>query len=178
MFDDELDLQPEEDLEAFHITDDDLAEWAADKIKKIEDEQDRLISIAQHKMEQLAVTMMELQNQKITKTAWLRGELVNYYLSIPNDKKSETKTQRVYKLLSGKIVEKLPAVQYERNDAGLLLWAKVSHPEFVETSEKVKWAELKKTIVHTDGDKAFNSDGEYISGVTVTMSEPTIEVKV
>ncbi len=167
--------------EGFHITSDQLADWAIKIIKAAREERERLKAIAEDDLltavrlhdEQIAALDRSYEND----TQWLTGELANYYRSVSDDLKHETKTMRKYKLLTGDIIEKFPSVKYERDDAVLLNWTKNTHPDLVKVKESVNWEDLKKTIQLSNG-MVVDADGVVIDGVTMAMTETEIEVQI
>ena len=156
----------------FRITDDVMADWAVEKINAARAERDRLVSLAQEKIEQLQEKRQLYITNFEESTSYLRAKLMDYFMTV---KTQDTKTMKKYKLVSGTLVLKRQQPVYERDEAKLLTWAETTAPELVKVKKEVSWADLKKQA-DVSGDKLL-LDGEIIPGVTVIEREDVFEVQ-
>ena len=157
----------------FRITDDLMADWAVEKINAARAERDRLVSLAQEKIEQLQEKRQLYIVNFEENTSYLRAKLMDYFMTV---KTKDTKTMKKYKLVSGTLVLKKQQPVYERDEGALLAWAETTAPELVKVKKEVSWADLKKQA-DVSGDKLL-LDGEIIPGVTVVEREDVFEVQV
>lgn len=165
-----------EELERFRVTNDSEAEWVISKIKEEEEEAARLQELIDAKRAELDLQEQAIQNSLESKTRFFKGLLAEYMDTV---KGRETKTQKSYQLLSGKLVQKKPSYRYDRDEKALLEWAKATgKQEYVEEIERLKWAELKTRLLF-DEDKVIDIDtGEEVTGITATLEPGKFEVKI
>lgn len=159
----------EESDTGFSIVSDLQAEWALKKISKATEEYNRLVNLANSEIESINTRVQELERKYNNDTAYLKSKLFEYFCSVEH---KETKTQETYKLLSGTLTFKKPARKIDRPTDQRLLDAlhQTGESEFIETVEKPKWAEYKKTLTITDDGKVVNANGELID--LETIDEP------
>ena len=91
--------------------------------------------------------------------------------------RKETKTQESYQLLSGKLVFKKPTQKMEQNEDALLEWCKTYAPEYVITKESVAWGQIKKCMQIAGDAVVYSATGEIVSGVTISETEGSFDVK-
>lgn len=155
--------------ERFVIDNDIKAEWAISKIREADAERKR--------WQQHYDNMMQKVNQSCDDTINAMKRLLAEYFDTQPHK--ATKTQESYKLPSGDLVLKYPAVKFDTktNKDELLAWVKENAPEYVKVEESVDWKGLKaKTDIK--GDAVVTEWGEVVPGIIVTYSEPEFVVKV
>lgn len=160
--------------EEFVIDDDFKAEWALKKIIDERKEKERLISLVNVQREQLDMQEEEIEKRYDSKTKFLISKLHEYFMTVEHKK---TKTQETYQLLSGKLVMKIPQKKTKTDDEKLVEWCKSNAPEYVKTTYKVDWSNLKKNISITDDSVVMNDTGEIIDGVSVEETECTFDIK-
>lgn len=131
--------------ETFKIENDKTADWAITQIHEAEVERDRLIAIAEEQIKDLTDRIEELKSKCDNETKYLRSCLAMYFETV-NTK--ETKTQKSYKLLSGTLVFKKPAVKIVHDDEKLLDYLKGT--EFIKIKRSIDWAEFKKDLMITE----------------------------
>lgn len=159
----------------FTIDSDSKAEWALEKIKEAEADAKRLLDLVEEKRAELDAKEEQINDNLKSKTMFLKAALIGYFETV---KPQETKTQKTYKLLSGTLIKKKDTYRYDRDEKALLTWAKANgKEEYVETSEKVKWAELKKNLAF-DGEDVYDPEtGVKVDGITATLEPGKFEVK-
>lgn len=153
----------EEIKEGFVIRDDNVAEWALQKIFDEKAELERLKALADS---QIAAIMdkVEAANKRFTsRTGYLKQALEEYMLTV---KRKQSKTQESYRLLSGSLILKKPVVKIVKDDTKLLEYVKEHSPEYVKHTEAVDWAGFKKTLT-VSGDVVVDSNGEVVSCLDV-----------
>ena len=103
--------------------------------------------------------------------------------------KTKAKTQWSVKLPAGKIVKKLPKVEYIMTNGGSVTSNK-SNESFIaevknvdstliKTKEEVDWNELKKRLATDDDGNVLVADtGEYIESLSAQETLPSIEIKI
>lgn len=163
---DESVLPEGEESEKFVVDNDIKADWCIKKIKQKYEERDRLKAIAVTDIEVLNNKMIELDEKCERETGYFKYLLYDYYNSIADEKKNETKTKIKYKLLNGSLVYKKPKSKLIKDNEQLLEWLKKNdRAEFIETKEDIKWADLKKNIDISTDMPVIKDTGEIIQGV-------------
>lgn len=152
----------EEQKREFVIDDDKKADWAISQIVTAEAERDRLINLAQSKIDDLTAAIDGIKTRCENDTAYLKSLLYEYFRTV---KPKETKTQASYQLLSGKLVFKKPSLKIEHDEDKLIAYLKENDgAEFIKVKESVDWAGFKKNLTISDS-------GEIIdTGIGVIMA--------
>ena len=156
----------------FVIDNDKKADWAIEQIKEKEAERDRLIELAQAKIEDLKLQIEELNVKCINETVYFKGALAEYFNTVPH---KETKTQESYQLLSGKLIYKKPSVKINHDDEKLIEW--LNDTEYVETKKSLKWGEYKKHLVISGNDVIDGETGEVVEACTIEDVPASFEIK-
>ena len=166
----------EKQKEEFKIENDSAAEWALERIHDSIEEADRLLQLIDEKVNELMEKKKKINDGLDGSIRYLKGLLEGYFRS--GLKTKDTKTQKSYKLLSGTLVMKKPAIKYERDEKALLTWLHdAGKEEFVDVVEKPKWSEFKKTLVF-DEDTVYDPDtGVIVDGITAVVEPEKFEVK-
>ena len=158
---------------SWKVTDDNKADWAIERIKEIEEEKDRLINLAEDKINQLKARIDELKAEKDNSTNYFKGLLREYMATVET---KSTKTQDTYKLLSGTLKIKRKAPTPIKDDKLLLEWLKSNKMNnYITNVEKANWGEFKKELVQTDRGYV-TKDGEVVEGVTLKENDDVFEV--
>lgn len=173
-FFEELEQMGEDD--SFKIDDDNKAEWALERIRELTEDSNRLLKIVAAKREELDLQEKQIKDRLDGQTKYLKGLLEGYFRS--GLKTKETKTQSSYKLLSGTLVMKKPAWGYLKDEKAIIQGLHdLGKEEYVETVEKLKWADFKKTLVF-DNDTVYDPEtGMMIDGITAIQEPEHFEVK-
>lgn len=155
--------------EGWHITDDQQAEWALQKIKSTEAELARWVD---YYTAQIARIRASSENT----IAFMTARLAEYFQTVPH---KETKTQSKYSLPSGDLILKKASRRWEHDDAVLLAWCRDNGiDECVQHTYKVKWADLKKRLTEMeDGTICDKETGLICEGVTAVDTEPEFTAK-
>jgi len=165
----------EDDIPAtFTVSDDNAADWALSKIAEEQKQRDRIRATAEEKIAWYQKRIEDADRAYNNSTVYLKAALADYMEKV---KAKETKTQKTYALASGKLIYKKPSKKVVRDEEALLSFAKESAPDFVETVEKVKWGDLKKTLTETESGYV-TADGELVKGVTLEDVPASFDVKV
>lgn len=165
-----------EQLEAqgFVIDNDSKAEWALKKIKAAQYEHDRLEDLIAAEHEVLTEKKRKIDEQLSRETGYLKY-MLNQYMDSVNCK--ETKTQRTYQLLTGKLVRKVGGIDYIRDDEQLLIWARANRPGCIKIKESLDWAGFKKELTVEEDGTVITSDGEVLEAVRAEKKEDTFDIK-
>lgn len=140
------------EINRFRLSLEEKLEEIQDKIKKLKDEEDYVIT--------------------------RRNSLLAEYFETIDDKfKKKTKTQEKYRLPSGEIVKKYPGPEYKRDNDKLLGWIKSNNLDLVEVKETPKWGELKKFTKEINGQVIYIDTGEIVEGVELIERPPVLEFK-
>lgn len=146
--------------EAFAITDDAKAEWALKKINEAQAECDKFTEFYEMQIE-------KIKNQTAETIGYFQGLLAAYFENVPH-RSTKTGIEK-YKLPSGELIRKPAGIDYQHDDAKLLLSLKSEgKDEYIQVIEKPKWAEVKKYIKET---------GDIPDGVTPVETPAKFEVK-
>lgn len=164
----------DEDM-GFRISDDDTADWAVRKIAEERAELARMQAMAQEQIGRIMDKVAAAEKRCESATSYLTGKLAEYFNTVPH-KVSKGETQETYRLLSGVLKMKRGGVSMLQDDAKLLEHLKETGAvEFITTTEKPKWGELKKHLKIV-GDQVVNcSTGEIVEGVAV-VEKPDVFV--
>lgn len=185
MLDDEMPI--EEGDNEFVIKDAKTADWA---IQAIADERERtkfFIECAKEEIEKLQNKIMDAEAKCENATNFLSSKL-GEFLEKGDVPKKETKTQISVTLPAGKIIKKLPKVEFVMSNgdsvtkskglAEFVTEIKAVNPNLVKTKEEVDWATLKKAITSDgEGGVILKDSGEYIESLIATETLPSIEIK-
>lgn len=159
----------------FTIIDDKTADWAVKQIKDAEEERDRLIKLAEEEIADLEAKIEDLKTACENQTKYLKSCLGLYLETVPH---KETKTQKVYKLLSGSLVFKKASQKIDHDDDKLLTYLEDSdQEEFIKVKQSVDWADFKKQLVIRDEKVVDKKTGEIIDGCTVEDVPPSFNIK-
>ena len=166
-------LDGEETQETFKIDSDVKAEWALKKIKEHQEEHERIKQLCESMIAEYKDRLLENDKELERNTGYFKSLLRNYFDTVPH---KATKTQEVYKLGLGKLVLKKQSPEIKTDNEKLLEWLKNSNKnEFVQTTEKPAWGELKKTLQQLDN-KYITEDGEVVEGIELFERDDKFEV--
>ena len=167
-------------VDSTFIVDSDIkADWAVNAIKEAEEERDRLIMLAEAKIEQLQEQIADIKARCDRENAYLYSMLDEY---MSGCKVRETKTQSTYKLLSGTLVRKKEQHNIVKPEGeamkSLIEFVRVSYPELIKSTytEAVDWAVLKKHLKTGDG-VVTTDDGELVECLTVEDVPESFSIK-
>ena len=167
----------EEESTGFIIDNDEKAEWAIRKIKEAQDEHDRLTSLIELELQKLDSRQNEIDQRLETDTAFLKGQLMAYMRGV---KCKESKTQDSYQLLSGKLIRKKAALDYEVDPEALIKWlGENGREDLVQVTAKPKWGEFKKLLAGDveSGAVVIAGTGEAVDGVKATEKPESFSIK-
>lgn len=163
----DIDISNEEEKEKWKITDDNTADWALDIIREANAEYNRFEMVVKAKIEQLQNALQKAEEERNRTVNFFEFKLYEYFNSLDDKVLKKTKTQKTYKLPTGKLKLKKREPEFKREDDKLLEWLKERNMrDYIEIKEKPKWGDLKK-VIKTAGNRAVSVDGEIIEGITV-----------
>lgn len=174
MVDEKFFIEEETETSDFTIETDEMAEWALKKVLAAKKEKERLSALIDTERETLNRKQEEIDKRYENDTSYLISKLNEYFQTV---ERKETKTQESYQLLSGKLVFKKPAQKMEQNEEALLEWCKTNAPEYVITKQSVAWGQIKKCMQIVGEAVIYDATGEIVSGVTVSETAGTFDVK-
>lgn len=153
----------------FAIANDDMAEWAVQKIAAETAEAKRLIELAKAQIDKHKAQIDKLTERQERRTSFLTACLNEYFASVPH---KETKTMEKYELLSGTLVLKKGKLKPVPVTDDLLNWLKQNkHDQYIKTTEEPLWEEFKKVCEVTETGVILKETGEIVDGV-ITEAEP------
>ena len=159
--------EEQEELQEVACFDDASAEYLLRRIREANDQYDRMADWYEHQLNKLR----EIRDNTI---AWAERGLRSYLDMVPA---KTTKTQISYDLPGGKLVLKVQAPEYERDEDALVPWLKGNGmTEMVKVKESANWAELKKTLKEGPDGTMITVDGEIVPGIKVIEREPKFTV--
>lgn len=172
---DELWTEAEEAQDgSFAIDNDDKAEWALKKIKDAQAEHSRLTALIDKEEERLRRAREAADKALENGTSHLKFLLSCYMQTV---KGKETKTQKSYQLLTGKLVYKYGGTEYVKDDEELLNWTALNKPEYIKTKSSVDWANLKKELIVTESGEVIDSSGEILECVRAEKKPDKLDIK-
>lgn len=181
-----------EDVESehkeFEIKDASTADWAISKIADERKRRDYFIECANKEIERLKKQIKEMEDKCERTTSYLSGCL-GKYLERDEVPKKKTATQESITLPAGKIIKKLPKIEYimssgeavtkHKNDDNFIKEIKGLDKKLIKTIKEVDWATLKKNITNTeDGMVVYKETGDIIESLSTRETLPYIEVKI
>lgn len=183
----EYKIEGEEYDESFVIDNAKKADWAIGKIAEERKRKDFFVDCAKAEIEKLQNQIKDAEQKCDNSTSFLIGCL-GKFLEQDDVPSKKTKTQISLKLPAGKIIKKLPKVEYtmadgkkvteSKSDEGFLKEIGELNPDFIKTKAEVNWSELKKCIIaDEDGNVLLKETGEYVESLSTKMTLPEIEVK-
>lgn len=173
--------------EGFIIDNAKKASWAIDKIAEERERTKYFIDCAKAEIEKLQSQIKDAETKCENTTQFLSSKL-GAFIEREDVPKKESKTQISVTLPAGKIIKKLPKVEFmmangtsvtkSKGSADFVEEIRAVGSEFIKTKEEVDWATLKKSLT-TDGEGGVvvKDSGEYIDSLIATETLPTIEVK-
>lgn len=143
--------------EEFKIENDKTADWALTQIRDAEDERDRLIALAQEKIQALTAQIKDIEEKCNNDTKYLRSCLAMYFETVKPS--TDTKTQKTYKLLSGSLIFKKPSFKITHDDEKLLGYLKDNDgADYIKVKETVDWAGFKKNLTVNDNGEVIDTE--------------------
>lgn len=154
---------PEEQKQAFQITDQSGAVWALRKLKKLVDERKQIADAAGAEIARIRAWADGEEKRLQGEVQYFEALLTDYHRRLLEaDPRAKT-----VKLPHGQLKARAQQPEFIRDDAALLKWLKANRQEFIVMKESPDWAGLKK-VTQVAGDKVIDPDsGEVINGVTV-----------
>lgn len=181
-----------EDIEGeykeFEIKDASTADWAISKIADERKHKDYFVECANKEIEKLKTQIKEMEEKCERTTSYLSGCL-GKYLERDEVPKKKTATQESITLPAGKIIKKLPKIEYvmssgeavtkHKDDDAFIKEIKELDKKLIKTIKEVDWATLKKNITNTeDGMVIYKETGDIIESLSTKETLPSIEVKI
>lgn len=171
----------------FEIKDASTADWAISKIADERKRKDYFVECANKEIERLKTQIKEMEEKCERTTSYLSGCL-GKYLERDEVPKKKTATQESITLPAGKIIKKLPKIEYimsggdavtkHKNDDDFVKEIKGLDKKLIKTIKEVDWATLKKNITNTeDGMVIYKETGDIIESLSTRETLPSIEIK-
>ncbi|WFD11995.1 host-nuclease inhibitor Gam family protein [Tepidibacter hydrothermalis] len=171
----------EEDRETWKIENDNVADWALDKIRESREEYKRFEDVAVAKIEQIKIAMDQEKKKMEVETSFFESKLREYFETV---KTKSTKTQATYSLPAGKLVKKLDKEDFKVDREKVIEFIKENKEEYqefvkTETLEKLDWAKFKKNLTIDNGNIIDKSTGEVLEleGLTLEVKPGKFEIK-
>ena len=160
----------------FIIDDDVKADWAVRKIREEQAEYERISSLAGAQMEAIEQKLSQAARRYEQATGYLRSLLFEYFLQVPH---KCTKTQESYRLLSGRLIMKLPKQKAEYDDGELVAFLKGNgYQDYIKTEEKPKWGEFKKLLEYSGQSAVVKDSGELVECIQMKEIPMKFDVEV
>lgn len=160
----------------FRIADDDVADWAIQKLAEKKAEYDRLSGLAEREIARITERVEAAKRKYEADSAFLTDRLAEYFETVPHRK---TKTTEKYQLLHGTLTKKLGGITFKRDDAKLIEWLRTNgRGDLVKVKEEPAWGDLKKLIDPTGAMAVLKETGEIVEGIEVEAAPDTFKVDV
>lgn len=158
----------------FRIADDDVADWAVQKIAEKKAEYDRLKELADREIARITEKVEQAKRRYEADSSFLTNCLSNYFRTVPHRK---TKTTEKYQLLHGTLTMKLGGTDFRRDDAKLVAWLKENgRADLIKTKEEPAWGDLKKQIEAVGSSVIIKDTGEILEGIEATQAPDTFKI--
>ena len=161
------------------ITNDELADWAIEKIAQAQAEIDRFTEACTDKINKLSIRLKEVTDKQNKSIDFFEYKLKEYIETL--DIKASKAGTKIYNLPSGKISIKPQAPKFTVTNDDFIAWLKLTgKQDLIKCTETAQWGELKKSgiIVGEDGTTVLTADGELVTGVTAELREDVVKVEV
>jgi len=167
-----------DDYPGFQIRDDDVADWAVQKIAAARAEYARLRELADREIDRITEKLTAAKRRMEADTDYLTARLADYASTVTPSK--VTKTGSTYKLLHGTLRHRTGGLDYQRDEAELLRWLQdTGRADLIKLKASPDWSGLKKQIaVLADGTAVIEATGEVVDGVTVERKPDEFSVEV
>ena len=177
----------EGEYKEFEIKDASTADWAISKIADERKRKDYFVECAKKEIERLQTQIKEIEEKCERTTSYLSGCL-GKYLELDEVPKKKTKTQESVTLPAGKIIKKLPRIEYvmsggedvtkHKSDDEFIKEIKGLDKKLIKTVKEVDWATLKKNITSDEeGNVMLKDTGEYIESLSARKTLPSIKIE-
>ena len=177
----------EGEYKEFEIKDASTADWAISKIADERKRKDYFVECAKKEIERLQTQIKEIEEKCERTTSYLSGCL-GKYLELDEVPKKTTKTQESVTLPAGKIIKKLPRIEYvmsggedvtkHKSDDEFIKEIKGLDKKLIKTVKEVDWATLKKNITSDEeGNVMLKDTGEYIESLSARETLPSIKIE-
>lgn len=159
--------------EIFCIDSADKANWAIEKIKEERERFSLFEQVAKNKIAQLEQQINEQREKSCQRTGNLLKQLDAFLEIVPAKK---TKTQYSFELPAGKLVRKLPKLDYQKDEKSLLEYLTENDPLYVKIDLKILWNDFKKKLTIIDN-KAIRIDtGEQVECISIVEKPESFDV--
>jgi len=159
----------------FRIDSDSKAEWALSKLREVEDERKRLVSLCAEKMHEYELRIYKINREFDAKTDRFKAMLAEYFETVPH--KTTKAGSETYRLATGKLMLKKREPLYIWDDIALVDWLKRSgNVKYIK--QEPAWGEFKKRTTIDNGQLIFADTGELVEGVTVEDRPPEFQVDI
>lgn len=156
--------QDEEQRARFRIQNEDMANWAVQKIAKERAAYREAQAVAEEQTQRIDTWLAGKKAELERAEGFFGGLLAAYYLPVYEESDEHRKT---FKLPAGAVQIRKQQPEYVRDDARLLKWLKRNKLRgYIEKVEKPKWGELKKRLRQA-GERVVDENGEVVDGVLV-----------
>ncbi|AUN10645.1 host-nuclease inhibitor Gam family protein [Clostridium botulinum] len=159
------------------IGNDTHADEKIQEIKELEEEKTRIEMIAKNRIAAIK-EQLRIKTEKINNEIDFNKEQLMAYTR--NLKMKETKTQKSYNLLSGKLVIKKSKINLNHDDTKILEHLLNAKDEtYIKKEPKLKWGEMKKDLEVKDNQIVNKATGEIldIEGLTLEKTNEILEIK-
>ena len=144
-------------------------------------------SNAKKEIEKLQAQIKDIE-EKCERTTSYLSSCLGKYLELDEVPKKKTKTQESVTLPAGKIVKKLPQIEYvmssgeavtkHKSDDDFIKEIKGLDKELIKTVKEVDWATLKKNITSDEeGNVMLKDTGECIESLSARKTLPSIKIE-
>jgi len=131
------------------------------ELREFKEEKQRLIDLSLKMVEEYQDKVKFYEEQVKIKEEYIKGQI---FALIEVDKMKDTKTQKSYQLVSGKII--MPKDKYNIKLKKDIDFNEISD-KFIEIKKSIKWADYKKTLKIVDGEVINIQTGEIVDNVEV-----------
>lgn len=158
----------EEEQSGWRCTDDSAAQWAVQKIKEAQADNQRWADFYAEQLEKVKAA-----NQRTIDN--LTARLAEYFETVPH---KSTKTADKYSLPGADLVLKHQGLEIVHDDDALLPWVKANHPDCIKVKESVAWANVKARLSFDSGVAVDKTTGEVVTGVNLVERPDVFEIKI
>lgn len=177
----------EGEYKEFEIKDASTADWAISKIADERKRKDYFVECAKKEIERLQTQIKEIE-EKCERTTSYLSSCLGKYLELDEVPKQKAKTQESVTLPAGKIIKKLPKIEYvmsngedvtkHKSDDEFIKEIKGLDKKLIKTVKEVDWATLKKNITSDEeGNVMLKDTGEYIESLSARKTLPSIKIE-
>ena len=152
----------EVEKETFLVNSEESANWCLMKIAIANENIAEIDAYVEREIARIQAFAQKKRDIQLSTISFMEGKLHPYIANrLAEENKNKKKPVKSILLLNGRCGFKAASRDIERDEDQAIAWAEKNAPDMVERKLKLKWGELKKTLIF-DGGQVMSKDGEIL----------------